>query len=153
MRILAVSLLILYSTVATAQKYGGSAYAYVVDDEGNKRCITVAASCSYFDVAKAKSYLNSKLTTTKNVYEEFSSKIYYDIDSCFSSSKYKFFGSESAIVEDKEGKKRAINVTASCSYFDKPSVKSYLVSKIGTTKSVYERVISPIEFETDICDK
>ena len=65
-----------------AQQYGGSAYAYVEDDDGKTRCINVTAICENSSESSAKSSLELDINYLKRVYEHYVRAIEFDIDSC-----------------------------------------------------------------------
>lgn len=69
-----------FNNKADAQSYGGNAYAWVKDSDGNKRVITSSVSCVYDNESEAKQKLEDYLHKRSN--EEYISGISYSISSC-----------------------------------------------------------------------
>ena len=66
---------------AMAQKYGGSAYVHVKDDEGKKRVLNVTIFANENSESDAKSKLKREIDALmRNTNEEYVGQIWYGID-------------------------------------------------------------------------
>lgn len=137
---------------AIAQKYGGSAYVHVKDDEGNSRVLNATESCNNYNESSAKSSLESKLSRQRRYNEQLNSQIYYSIDKCEENDNRKYGGSASVRVSDDEGNTRVLSATESCNNYFKSSAKSSLMSELSRQRKYNEEFISGITYDIDSCN-
>lgn len=139
---------------AMAQKYGGSAYVHVKDDEGKKRVLNVTIFANENSESDAKSKLKREIDALmRNTNEEYVGQIWYGIDRVDYWDK-KYGGTATVRVKDKNtGKERQINVDIYCNEKSIPNAKDKLLFEINSIKSNYEEdFISGVSYDIDSCN-
>ncbi len=153
-KIILFKLIILLSCITHAQKYGGSAWVHVKDGDGNTRVLNVVKQSSNYSETDAKASLLKELESECKYNEKFSSQVYYSIDKYEQGDKYawKYGGSASVRVKDKEGNTRMLNATTSCKHQTKADAKLALFHIIFQDRKYTEEYDWGIKYDINNCD-
>ncbi len=132
--------------------YGGSAYAYVKDKDGNTRVINVTWPCTHDDETDAKSRLKSSIENLKYSDEEFSSGVYYSINADLYDDGKSFGGSAWVEVRDENGRTRVLNEEWPCTADDIGKAKDQLLMLLNLKKSDSEEFSGWVHYDIDSCN-
>lgn len=135
---------------AQSARYGGTAYVYAEDRDGNKVVLNAAAEYLYSSESEVKSALLKRLQFGPY---EFTSEVRYSIERWDSEKRYQGFAS--ATIEDKNGRRKEIRATIDCdavgmgyiSYF-KHAMQNALHRQVAHD-SYY---ITPISYRVNSCN-
>lgn len=129
---------------AQTKSYGGSSYAYVKDNNGNKKIVYQIVDCIYSTEAEAK----EKLKPIYSSNWQLDSQIYYSIDREGEEGTW-YGATASARVRNKQGIERVVTSEVGCNHRSKPKAKEAAVP----IKASSEEFITPIVFNISSCDK
>lgn len=149
---------------ALAQKYsyGGSAYVFKEDKNGNRSVVNVAIPCSERSEfgAKEKLLYIVKSKVKENFGEKMTSSVNYDIDRCedpSSENNYKtseYSGSASVQIKDGYGNVKYLNESITCydnssEAYAKDKLLNRLQSKLGSSGVM----LTPVSYSISKCNK
>lgn len=136
------------------QKYGGSAWVHVKDGDGNTRVLNVVKTCSDYSEADAKASLLRELETECKYNEKFTSQVYYNMDKYEQGDKnaWKYGGTASVRVKDKNGNTRTLNATTSCKHQTKADAKLALFHILFQDRKYNEEYDWGIKYEINNCN-
>lgn len=135
---------------AQTSEFGGTAYVYAEDRQGNEVVLNAAVEYVHTTESSAKSALLKKL---KFGGYEFTSEVRYATERW--NSKRTYAGFASATIVDRNGKRKEIRTTVDCdavgmgyiSYF-----KSALKDRLDEQVDYYSNYITPITYRVQVCN-
>lgn len=153
-KVLAMCIAFFTTGSAIAQDYGGSAYAYVIHEDGTRRVINVVIFANERTESDAKAKLSADIHRLKDTYkEEFDGKIWYSINRVDVWDK-RYGGTATVRIKNtKTGKERQINVDINCNERSIPDAKNKLLNDIHRLKHTYDEVfIQNVVYDIDGCN-
>ena len=135
---------------AQTSQFGGTAYVYAEDRQGNEVVLNAAVEYVHSTESAAKSALLKQLQFARY---EFTSEVRYATERW--DSKKRYAGFASATIIDKDGRRKEIRTTVDCDAVGMghiPYFKSALKGRLDKQVDYYSNYITPITYRVQTCN-